>query len=185
MSDLTVQVHFTQAVGTPATGLTLADIDLYLTEQDKATGITTVIWDGTQHPTIEVDNIGAYVRIYAGADMDANHYSCRGTYTGAAVLDVDHVTGATQCCDIPIGTAVEFTYTVTDSVTGLPLDGVHVVITTDVGGANPVWGGYTDAFGVARDIGGRLPRLDPGTYYFWKQLEDYTDDQNPDTEVVP
>lgn len=80
--------------------------------------------------------------------------------------------------------AVNYTYTVTDSGTGLPIEGVEIWVSTDAAGSNVVWNGDTDAFGVARDDGGNLPWLDPGTYYFWKQLSGYTDDDNPDTEVV-
>lgn len=79
--------------------------------------------------------------------------------------------------------ATEFTYTVTNSATGLPIEGVEVWISTDAAGANVVWNGDTDAFGVARDDAGGLPWLDPGTYYFWSQLGGYTF-PNPDVEVV-
>jgi hypothetical protein len=51
MSDLTASVFFTKNTGVPAEGLTLADIDLYLAEVDKVTGVDSVIWDGTQNPT--------------------------------------------------------------------------------------------------------------------------------------
>lgn len=80
--------------------------------------------------------------------------------------------------------AVAYTYTVTDSGTGLPIEGAEVWFTTDVAGANVVWTGDTDAFGVARDDNGNLPVLDPGTYYVWVQKVDYTPDAWPDTEVV-
>ncbi len=142
-----------------------------------------MIWDGTQNPTEEIDNIGAYIRIYANADLNANNYFARGTYTGAAVLDVDDVMGGTSLLDIPVGTAVEFTYTVTDAGTGLPIAGVHIEITTDIAGTNVIWCGDTDTFGVARDDNGELPRLDPGTYYFWRNMPGYIF-TNPDTEIV-
>jgi len=74
----------------------LADIDLYLVAQNRTTGVDTVIWNGTQNPTEEIDDIGAYTRIYTNADFDTNHYFARGTYTGAVALDVDHVTGSTE-----------------------------------------------------------------------------------------
>jgi len=182
MANLTLAVFFTRNVGQPATGLALADIDLYLTEQDKATGADTVIWDGTQNPTEEIDNIGCYTRIYAAADLAANDYFGRGTYTGLVVLDVDDVTGGTSLLTLPCGAVIEFTYTVTDGG-GLPIDGVYVEISTDIAGANVIWCGYTDAFGVARDVNGYLPRLDPGTYYFWRQLAGYIF-VDPDPEVV-
>lgn len=80
--------------------------------------------------------------------------------------------------------AVAYTYIVTSSAGGSPVAGLEIWVTTDVGGANVVWVGVTDASGVARDEGGNLPYLDPGTYYFWKQGAGYTDDDNPDVEVV-
>ena len=79
--------------------------------------------------------------------------------------------------------ALAFTYTLTNSVSLLPIEGAVVWITTDVAGVNVVWNGDTDAFGVARDDNGNLPYLDPGTYYFWRQHGDFTF-VNPDTEVV-
>ena len=91
--------------------------------------------------------------------------------------------GGTSLLDVPVGTAVEFTYTVTDAGTGLPIAGVHIEITTDVAGTNVIWCGDTDTFGVARDDNGQLPRLDPGTYYFWRNMPGYIF-VNPDTEIV-
>jgi hypothetical protein len=184
MSDLTVSVFFTQNTGDPATGLTLTDIDLYLTAQNRATGVDTVVWDGTQNPTEEIDNIGAYIRIYTLADLDTYNYFGRGEYTGAVVLDTDNVMGAVGIEKLPIGTAIAFTYTVTSSVTGLPVPSVTVTVSTDAAGTNLIWTGITDAFGVARDINGDLPRLDPGVYRFWKFRVGFIDDQNPDVETV-
>ena len=81
MSDLTVAVFFTQGTGAPAIGLALGDIDLYLTAQNRATGVDAVVWNGAQNPTEEIDNVGAYIRIYAGADLDTYNYFARGNYT--------------------------------------------------------------------------------------------------------
>jgi len=184
MSDLTVSATFTQNTGQPATGLTLSDIDLYLTRQDRATGADTVIWDGTQNPTEEIDNVGAYIRIYASADLYTYNYFAAAHYTGAAVLDQDWVTGAVGLLSPPVGTAVLFTYTVTNSVTLLPIQGVKIEVSTDSAKANVVWVGWTDAFGVAYDTFGNKPILDPGSYYFWKIKAGFLDDQNPDLEVV-
>ena len=80
--------------------------------------------------------------------------------------------------------AVEFVYTVTNSQTSLPIEGVDVRATTDANGLNVAWRGTTDSFGVARDIYGNLPRLDPGVYFFWSRKAGYQF-QNPDTESVP
>ena len=184
MSDLTVAVFFTKNTGQPAETLVLAEIDLYLTRQNRATGVDTVIWDGTQNPTEEIDNIGSYIRIYAAADLTLYNYFAAAEYTGATVLDQDYVTGVVGLLTPPVGTAVEFTYTVTNSVTLLPVEGVDVEVSTDAAKTHVVWTGNTDVFGVARDEFGNLPILDPGSYYFWKQLGGFIDDQNPDLEVV-
>lgn len=79
--------------------------------------------------------------------------------------------------------SIAFTYTITDSSTTNPIEGVYVRITTDSSGNNNVWAGYTDAFGVARDTNDNLPRLDPGTYYLWRQKSGYAFN-DPDQEVV-
>lgn len=81
--------------------------------------------------------------------------------------------------------AVSYTYQVTNSLDASPLEGVEVWITIDSSGDNVVWVGATDALGVARDENGELPLLDPGSYYFWKQLAGFSDDQSSgDLEVV-
>lgn len=93
MSTLIVSVAFTENTGDPATALVLVEIDMYLTAVNNSTGTETVIWDGTQNPTSEIDDMGAYIRLYASADLNTYSYFGRGTYTGATVLDSDSVTG--------------------------------------------------------------------------------------------
>lgn len=81
-----------------------------------------------------------------------------------------------------IAGAIPFTYTVLTP--GLvPIEGADVWVTTDLAGANVIWVGITDSFGVARDADNILPFLDAGTYYFWTQKVGFTF-SNPDTEVV-
>lgn len=183
MSDLSVVGFFTRNVGQPATGLTLADIDIYLTRQHRSTGVDEVVWDGTPHPTEELDNVGAYLRIYTDADLDTYNYYCYFEYTGAVALDTDHVTGHAGLDNLPIGTAIEFTYTLTSTADGSPIEGAEVWFSTDAAGTNVVWTGVTDAFGVARDEHDNLPRLDAGTYYVWRQRAGFTF-TDPDIEVV-
>lgn len=86
-------------------------------------------------------------------------------------------------CGVRVPNSIQFTYTLTDSVTTLPLDGAEVWFTVDAVGNKIVWYGVTDAFGVARDAGGDLPLLRPGTYYVWRSLAGYSF-SDPDTEVV-
>lgn len=79
--------------------------------------------------------------------------------------------------------AVEYTYTITNTSTGLPIEDVFVKFTTDAAGLNTAWIGQTDVFGVARDVEGSLPLLDPGTYYIWRNKIGFTF-VDPDVELV-
>ena len=83
--------------------------------------------------------------------------------------------------------SVPWTHTVTGPPPGLvPIPDVEVDISTDFAGANRIWKGYTDAFGVTRDTAGALPGLDPGPYYFWHHKVGWTPFvPDPDLEVVP
>jgi hypothetical protein len=67
--------------------------------------------------------------------------------------------------------------TITINADGLPVDGVHVWITTDLAGANIIWSGTTN------DMGQATMYLDAGTYYCWKQLAGY-EGTNPETFTV-
>lgn len=187
MTDLTVAILFTKAgpsgPGLPAEGLTLSDIDLYLTEQDRATGVDAVIWDGTQNPTDEMDNVGGYIRIYAGADLDDNNYYASGRYNGVTVLDQYYVQGAVGIDLIPLGTAVEHPYIVYEPDGITPIDGVSVEIHRNAAGTDIYWVGTTNGLGEARDTYGLYPRLDPGTWYFFRRKGGYTF-SNPDLEQV-
>lgn len=77
-------------------------------------------------------------------------------------------TGAKQCV-----------YPVTDSTTGLPIEGVRVWVSTDAAGAHVIREEYTDAFGNATFW------LDPGDYYFWRAHPSYTFAPPADPETVP
>lgn len=83
-----------------------------------------------------------------------------------------------------VETSIAFTYTLTSTAAGNPpIEDAEVLIFTDSSGVNYVWGGKTDAFGVARDAAGNLPRLEPGTYYFFRYKSGYSF-TNPDSETV-
>ena len=116
MSNLTVSANFTKNSGQPATGLTLAEINLYLTAVRKTTGARTVIWDGTQNPTFEVNNVGVYGRIYTDADFSTYDYFASANYTGADSLDQDWINGAASVeTTVSLATPVA---TVTAAVSG-------------------------------------------------------------------
>jgi hypothetical protein len=180
---LVITVFFTAGGGVPATGLTLADIDLYLTSYEYATGTEAVIWN-TERATQEIDDMGSYIKVYANEDLGRYAYFARGEYTGALALDTDNVTGVMGRELFPAG-ANEYTYTVTNSVTLAPVVGADVWVTSDLAGANVAWRGVTDAFGVALDVFDRKPWLDTGTWFFFTQSPGFTADAFPDIETVP
>jgi hypothetical protein len=186
MTTLVISALFTQAGGDPATGLALADIDLYLFSRNRTTGAVAAVWN-PQNPTEEIGG-GLYSRALTTADEQTYDYYAYAQYTGVAILDSNYSLQASpnvpNCCTHSPG-AVEFTYTVTDSVTGLPVEGVEVWAALATAPSVVVWSGDTDAFGVARDDFGSKPWLDPGTYRFYKQKAGYLDADTPyDTEVV-
>lgn len=86
--------------------------------------------------------------------------------------------------DVPISTratlgagATEWTYTLTNSATGLPIADAAVWVTTDVGGLNIIASGRTDQNGVITFY------LDISTVYIWRRKSGFNF-VNPDTEVV-
>lgn len=82
-----------------------------------------------------------------------------------------------------VSTAIEFTYTLTSTSGGTPIENADIMIYLDPTATNFVWGGKTDSFGVARDIFDEKPRLEPGTYYFFRYKPYFVFD-NPDIETV-
>jgi len=182
MTDLTVSVTLTKNVGAPAMGEALADIDIWLTQQDRATGATVAIWTGVEHPTVEQINVGKYTRIYANADLDLYNYYAVARYTGLTSLDQDWVNGGFGIDYIPIGTAQEHEYRVWAGSPQVTQEGVDVYFYDST---NTVlkWNGSTDSNGYAIDIYGNWPRLDPGTYQVRRYKGGVIFD-NPDTEVV-
>jgi hypothetical protein len=87
VSSITVGVLFTKNGGEPATGLTLGDIDIYLSRRLKSTGAVDAVWSG-ENPTEEVVG-GIYTRAYTSADLSLYEYYGYAEYTGATVLDSD------------------------------------------------------------------------------------------------
>ena len=80
--------------------------------------------------------------------------------------------------EISLGSgSVSWPYTLTDSVTGLPISSADIWVSTDSEQLNIVAYGRTDSYGVVTF------NLDPGTVYIWRQKIGYTFD-DPDIEVV-
>lgn len=85
---LTVTALFTKSTGTPATSLTLAEIDLYLYRRAKADGTIAAVWTA-QHPTEEIGG-GLYSKSYASDDPALYEYFGYAQYTGVTVLDSNY-----------------------------------------------------------------------------------------------
>lgn len=143
--------------------------------------------------TIELSKNGAAFVAGAGtkAEISDGWYSYFSTAgeadtRGPLAVKITHASTVQQNLEYVVGgrnpTAVEFTYTVTSSIDSSPIDGVYVLFSTTSNFSDIVWAGYTDSLGVARDINGNKPWLDPGTYHIRLQKSNYV--FTDDSEVV-
>jgi hypothetical protein len=73
--------------------------------------------------------------------------------------------------------SIAWLYTLTDSISALPIADADVWVTSDIGGVNLLASGKTNSFGVVSF------NLDAGTVYVWRFRTGYNF-VNPDTEVV-
>jgi hypothetical protein len=125
----------------------------------------------------EVSN-GWYKYVTTAAEADTS---------GPVAIRITHASTVQQNLEYVVQdrveSAVEFTYTLTSTVGGVPIVGAEVLVYTDSGATNFVWGGNTDAFGVARDPYGALPRLEAGAYAFFRYKTGFVF-SNPDLETV-
>jgi hypothetical protein len=82
---------------------------------------------------------------------------------------------------------INYTYTLTDITTGLPVPGASIWVTSDLAGLNVVWSGSTNAVGIALDSNNDLPCLDglpPTVWHFWATKAGYVANSWPDLELV-
>lgn len=158
------------AAGTEVAGITGAGLTLEISKNGGAFQAS----GGTKS---EISD-GWYSYLSTAAEADSvGVVAIKVTGAGAVQQNLEYVVQQRNT------NAIAFTYTVTDTSTGNPIEGVEVTITTDAAGNNVIWNGDTDTFGIAKDDNGRLPYLDPGTYFFWSQKASYSF-SNPDSEVV-
>jgi hypothetical protein len=123
--------------------------------------------------------LGFYQYVATAAEADtAGPVAIVVTAAGAIQQNLEYVVGSRV-----IG-VVSFTYTLTNTNTSLPIEGAKVWATTDLAGEKIVWIGDSDSNGIARDVYGQLPWLEPGAYYFWKIKEGYIFANQPDLENV-
>lgn len=98
--------------------------------------------------------------------------------SSTADIQVIGVPGATWTVTPEAGAgAIEWDYTLTDSVSGAPIADADVWVTSDSAGLYVIASGKTDATGVVTFY------LDAGTVYVWSQKSGY-DFSNPDEETV-
>lgn len=113
------------------------------------------------------------------ADILADTNEMQGDLKNGGRLDllIDAIKAKTDTIIAGGAGAITWTYTVTDSVPGNPIDGVEVWVTTDSAGTNIIASGTSSSLGVVTFY------LDAGTYYIWCKKAGYNF-TNPDTEVV-
>lgn len=144
--------------------------------------------------TLEISKAGAAFAASAGtkAEIGSGWYSYLSTAgeadtVGPVGVKVTHASTSQQNLEYVVSSrtseAIEFTYTVTDSSSGDPIQGVTVEFAIDEDGDNVAAIATTDAFGIARDDSGNLVRLDAGTYHIYRHKAGYTF-SDPDTEIV-
>ena len=127
----------------------------------------------------ELSLAGWYSYLYAGHSADEEFVvSADG---GATLADAERYKGGsldilTSVMQSGTG-AIQWTYTLTNSVGGAPIQDCELWITTDAEGAIIVASGYTDVNGQATF------QLDAGTYYVWRRKSGWSFD-NPDIETV-
>ena len=115
----------------------------------------------------------------------ANGYEDGKTYTIYIEATVDGDTGGisygftaySQLGGVTAG-AISWTYTLTDSATGGPIDGAEVWVTSDSAGLYVLASGTTDSAGQVTFM------LDAGTVYVFAKKAGYNMDDLPDEEVV-
>ena len=130
---------------------------------------------------IEVDAAnmaGAYrfdlpdAAIAAGADWVVITITVAGSYNFFQMFNL-----TANIIDLGAG-AISWTYTLTDSATGGPIDGAEVWVTSDSAGL------YVLASGTTNSAGQVTFMLDAGTVYVWAKKSGYNMDDLPDTEVI-
>lgn len=170
---MNISAYFSE-YGTPKTGLS-ATITIY-DVSDSSVIINAAAMT-------EMAN-GFYTYVFAALDNSKEYTAiCDSvTLTGPERYAVVGFSGIVEAIKAKTDTlggagAITYAYTLTDSVTGNPIDGASVWVTTDSAGTDIIATGTTNDSGVVTFY------LDAATRYFWRSRSGYNFD-NPDTEVV-
>jgi hypothetical protein len=178
-----VDMHVTMTVGGVAThGVVWQDTaDKYVNDLNNAPAAPAMITAQQVRDAMKLDAtigapaVGSIDKHLDDAALEATLTAIKGlgwtTQTLIAIYNAIVAVGLG-------GGSVTFPYTLTDSISGLPLADAEVWVTTDALGVNVVARGRTDNFGIITVY------LDPGTYYFWRAKSGFSG-VNPDVEAVP
>ena len=139
------------------------------------------ILTGTMAQLDGLNTTGFYTELIACTT--ANGFEAGRSYTVYIEATVDSDTGGITYAFIVKPTtlgpgAIVFTYTLTSTVDGTPIDEVDVWVTSDIAGTNVLASGQTNMAGQV------VFMLDAGTHYFWRQKDGWDFDPQPDVEVV-
>lgn len=156
---------FRRATG-PATGLALADIKVTILRVARADKSVTVVVNA-QPIQVEIGN-GYYAFYYDAADLDLYDYLPAVEYTGIEDVYPVALAGSQLDADVHSRTAMtagakEWSYTLLDEVTGLPIPDADVWVTGDAQGEHHLASGRTDQQGTVTFY------LDAGGIYIWRQ----------------
>lgn len=139
--------------------------------------VADAVWDEAAADHDNADSMGEKLND-AGAAADPWNTALPGSYAaGKAGYIIGTNLDAKVSSNGQGAGATEWTYTVTDSNSGLPIADVDVWVTSDAGGSNLLASGRTNTNGIVTFY------LDTGTVYVWSQKSGYNF-TNPDTEVV-
>jgi len=163
----------------PATAR-LTDTDFLPTYRIYEDETAVPILTGTMAKLDDAGTTGFYTELIACTT--ANGFEVDRDYTIYIEATVGGDTGGISFGFVvdanPLGPgAIAFTYTLTSTGDGSPIDEADVWVTSDVAGTNIIAVGATDMAGQV------VFMLDAGTYYFWRQCDGFTFD-DPDVEVV-
>lgn len=158
-------------LGAPAGASVSADIAAVrgssLTVQDIVDGVL----DELLSAHADVGSVGAGIAA-AGSSGDPWSTALPGAYAEGSA---GYIVGTNL--PSPGTGSSSWPYTLTDDVTGEPIVGATVNVSSDAAGTIIVASGTTDANGLVSF------NLDPGTYYIWRSHSAYTF-TDPDTETV-
>jgi len=137
-------------------------------------------WSETEASAGDMDPKGGSswsVQIAAGAWLPGASYDLYGKESGDLNLLYTEYIVTWSAPTVGKG-GQGWSYTVTDSVSGLPIAECEVWASTDVAGDHVIAHGYTDVSGKVTFY------LPAGVYYIWRRKSGYTFSTNPDVEAV-